>query len=425
MRRLVALLLLLLLAPACGGDDGNSGDLDAATDPPADATLSPPDASPPDANPNCSPVSGTPTLGVEDLAGAFAGPVAAVVPPGSGERRIFIVEKSGRKISIYQDGAVLPAPFLDASNVVIVNQPSSERGLLGLAFNADYALNGRFYIYYTSQAVPSAGIGEGDNILAEYRVSDTDPDVADPVGTILLHQPKVATNHNGGWLAIGPDEMLYLSLGEDTTASLGQDTTTLLGKLLRLDVSVAGAYSIPSDNPFAGMGGGVKEEIWAYGLRNPWRASFDRATGDLYIADVGGATREEVNVIPAGAGGGQNFGWVIMEGSLCVGGGACDTTGKTQPIHEYDHNGSNAAITGGYVYRGCDLPDLAGTYFFADSYDRYIRSLRWDGAGGVTDVTEYPELDGHAVFSFGEDAEGELLLLDGSDGHMYRIIPAP
>jgi glucose/arabinose dehydrogenase len=322
------------------------------------------------------------------------------------------------------------------------NDAFSERGFLGLAFNKDYVTNGRFYVYYTSKAFAGAGIASGDVVLAEYTRSAADPDVANPTGTVLLSQPHPRGNHNGGWLATGPDGMLYMGIGDGGSGGdpdeAGQSLMTFAGKILRLDVSAAGSYAIPADNPFAGMGGGVKEEIFLYGLRNPWRNSFDRQTGDLYIGDVGQNYMEEVDVIPTSSMGGENLGWDVMEGSSCFHDddnspseaewrmplANCDMTGKTMPVFEYLHgNNGDASITGGYVYRGCKMPDLSGTYFYADVVLSYVKSFKWDGAGGHTAETDYPQFDGRVIYGFGEDADGELLLLDGVDGHMYRLVP--
>jgi glucose/arabinose dehydrogenase len=316
---------------------------------------------------------------------------------------------------------VLPKPFLDATAVV---DAGGERGLLGLAFHPKYAQNGRFFVYYTNTG--------GDVTIAEGKVDAQDANKAstEPLKVLLTIEHSEFGNHNGGWLDFGPDGKLYAGVGDggagDDPYKAGQNKKVLLAKILRLDVDIAAPY-IPADNPFAGAGGGVRGEIWAFGVRNPWRNSFDRQTGDLYIADVGQNAWEELDVQPAGSTGGTNYGWSDMEGKHCYLLENCTTSSYTLPVLEYEHPKDQGAgsITGGYVYRGCKMPDLAGTYFFADySLDRF-QSLKWNGASGVTDLKSYPQFAGKVVTTFGQDRNGEILFVDYNQGRLYRMIPKP
>ncbi len=347
-----------------------------------------------------------------EAAGGFTRPLYAT-HAGDGSDRLFVVEQTGR-IWIVQDGARVPEPFLDLSNVVTdVGQGYSEQGLLGLAFHPDYADNGRFFVNYTDR--------RGNTAIAEYRVSADDPDRADPgSGQILLTAEQPYPNHNGGQIAFGPDGYLYIGLGDGGSGGdpqgNAQNTWTLLGKILRLDVNGDEApYLTPPDNPFtSGLGAG---EIWAYGLRNPWRFSFDRATGDLYIADVGQDVMEEVNFQPADASGGQNYGWNRREGIYSYEGGA-DSPRYVTPVATYEHN-QGCSITGGYVYRGEALPDLQGVYFYGDWCSGNVWALWRNEAGEWQNSLFWPNT-GHAISSFGEDEIGELYLVDYGGG-IYRF----
>jgi glucose/arabinose dehydrogenase len=289
-----------------------------------------------------------------------------------------------------------------------------------LAFYPDYAASGRFAVHYTDPA--------GDTHLSLFQVS-ADPDVADPASEqVILTADQPYANHNGGQLTFGPDGFLYLGLGDGGAGNdpegRAQSLSDFLGSILRVDVQTGTSYTVPADNPFVGQAG-VQPEVWSYGLRNPWRFSFDRATGDLYIADVGETQYEEVDVAPTSTGGGRgtNFGWNIMEGVHCLTGVACDQTGLTLPAFEYGHD-QGCSIIGGYVYRGGAIPDLHGLYFYADLCQGWVRSLRYN-AGAAIEVTDWPTLrPGGAVLSFGEDAAGELYVLSGS-GNVFRVIPDP
>jgi glucose/arabinose dehydrogenase len=353
---------------------------------------------------------------LEEVATGLSFPLYLTAPPQD-LTRLFIVERTGA-IRIVKDGTLLTTPFLDLSGQVSLD---GEQGLLGLAFYPDYATSGRFLVHYTDPA--------GDTRLSIFQVS-ANPDVADGTSEqVILTADQPFSNHNGGQIAFGPDEFLYLGLGDGGGANdpqgRGQDRSDLLGSILRVDVSSGTSYTVPPDNPFVGQQPAVRPEIWSYGLRNPWRFSFDRVAGDLYIADVGQSSLEEIDVAAASAGGGRgaNYGWSIIEGEQCVGGGQCDRTGLTLPTFQYSHE-DGCSIIGGYVYRGSALPDLQGTYFFGDYCGGWVHSLRYS-SGTATDVTDWPAL--HAagsLTSFGEDAVGELYVLESS-GRISKIVPSP
>ncbi|WP_417309965.1 PQQ-dependent sugar dehydrogenase [Devosia sp.] len=348
-------------------------------------------------------------LAAEQLATGLDLPLYAVAPPD--DPRLFVVEQTGT-IRIVKDGALTETPFLDLGDKTTA---SGERGLLGLAFHPDYAENGRFFVNYTDRA--------GDTRIVAYTVSD-DPDVADPASaTELLAIDQPYGNHNGGWLGFGPDGLLYIGTGDGGAGgdpqNRAQNPDTLLGKLLRIDVDAAAPYAIPSANPFAGGAAG-RPEIFATGLRNPWRIDFDG--NDIYIADVGQGAQEEISVIST-EDAGANLGWNITEGTACYGAQTCDTTGLTAPVHAYSHADGGCSITGGYVYRGTAIPELDGQYFYADFCGGFVRSFAYaDGTvGEITDWTD--TLNTGAITSFGEDAAGELYLTT-IEGDLYRIVAA-
>ncbi len=381
-------------------------------------------------------VAETPLTTVRAASG-LSQPLYVTHAPGDRDR-VFIVEQGGR-IKILRDGLILPIPFLNISSLI---SSGGERGLLGLAFHPQHAVNGYFFVNYTD---PS-----GHTVIARFRAS-ADPDVADAGSALpVIRILQSDANHNGGWMDFGPDGLLYIATGDggasfDTgsghTFETGnaQDTTdNLLGKLLRIDINdddfpdePQRQYAIPPDNPFAGVTG--DDEIWSYGLRNPWRCAFDSQTGDLYIADVGQAAWEEINVQPASSVGSENYGWRCMEGSACTGrtGCICFDSSLTAPIHQYSHGGAptRCSISGGEVYRGNAIPDLRGTYFFADFCSNQIWSLRYNGTT-VDDLrdrtTELAPGNGLSILniaSFGRNADGELYLCDLSGGEIYKIIP--
>ena len=364
-----------------------------------------------DARAPADPPDGAVELGLEQVASGLAFPLALTAP--AGDARLFVVEKPGR-IRIIANGALLAQPFLDIASKV---STGGEQGLLGLAFDPQYASSGRFFVNYTDT--------QGDTRIAAYRVS-TDPARADAASEeILLTIDQPYANHNGGHLAFGPDGYLYVATGDGGSGGdpdgNGQDRTDLLGSLLRLDVSGASGYAIPADNPFAGTSG-LRGELWDYGLRNPWRFSFDRANGDLYIGDVGQNAVEEIDVATAAAGGGRglNYGWNRMEGTDCFSDNACTDAGLTPPVHEYGH-GDGCSVTGGYVYRGSAIPALRGTYFYADFCSGWVRSFVMAG-GRATDHREWSALRLGAIPGFGEDAAGELYILD-ADGRVMKVVP--
>lgn len=359
--------------------------------------------------PTTPPAQSTDTVALRQVAGGLDFPVYLTAP--SGDQRLFIVEKTGR-IRIVKAGTLAAAPFLDLSASV---SGGSEQGLLGLAFDPAYATTGRFYVDYTDR--------NGDTRIARFRVT-ADPDVADASSAeILLTIDQPYANHNGGQLAFGPDGYLYVGMGDGGSGGdpqgHGQNPGDLLGSLLRLDVSGATGYTVPANNPYASGGG--RGEVFSIGLRNPWRFSFDRQGGDLYIADVGQNEREEVDVSTAASGGGRglNYGWNRMEGTACYTGG-CDRTGLTLPVIDYTH-ADGCSITGGYVYRGQAVPALTGTYFYADFCNGWVRSFRYQN-GQATSSREWPMLKpGGQVTSFGEDAAGELYILE-ADGKVFQIV---
>ena len=367
------------------------------------------------------------TLKAVRVAQGFQRPTHAAAAPLD-PRRLFVVDQPGR-IRIIADGVLRAQPFLAIEDRVAC---CNERGLLSLAFHPQYASNGRFFVYYTDQ--------NGDVVIARYRVS-ADPDVADRASErILLTIPhRTYGNHNGGQVAFGSDGYLYAGTGDGggggDPLENAQDGGALLGKLLRLnvDVDTPPYYAIPPTNPFVGPGD-PRDEIWAIGMRNPWRFSFDRGTSDLYIGDVGQDSWEEVDVQPATSAGGENYGWDVFEGDHCyepAPAPMCPNppTGFTMPVVEYDH-GQGCSITGGFVYRGCRMPDLRGTYFYSDYCTPFFRTFRGVTGGVVQQQADrtseiLPNGVTHVV-SFGEDARGELYFVtqEGDTGAVYRIVPA-
>ncbi|MDO9695200.1 MAG: PQQ-dependent sugar dehydrogenase [Candidatus Latescibacteria bacterium] len=356
-------------------------------------------------------------IGVELVIGDLDQPVRLVSPPD--DDRLFVVEQDGL-IKVFSRTGDPLGVFLDAT---ALTGASGERGLLGLAFAPDYGQSGRFYINYTNNG--------GNTRIVRYEVS-ADPDAADPASAeIILAVTQPSDNHNGGHLEFGPDGMLYIGLGDGggggDPEERAQDPLTLLGKMLRLDVSTPTGYAVPPDNPF--VGSAPLDEIWHFGLRNPWTFAFDTGTGDLYIADVGETRVEEVNVQPAGLGG-LNWGWDITEGSLChEPASGCDFTGLTLPIFEYRHSGpapSGCSISGGQVYRGAGNPGLNGHFFFADFCSDLIWSVVWDGGDGVSaaqnwSATLQPDGGWGNLASIGRDAAGELYAVDRSRGEIYHL----
>ena len=333
-----------------------------------------------------------------------------IVNAGDGSGRLFLCEQAGYVI-VLTGGAPQAQPFL---NITGRTSCCGERGLLSIAFPPGFAASGRFYANYTNNT--------GDTVISRFHV-DAGSSVADPGSEeVILTIEQPYSNHNGGQIAFGPDGYLYVGMGDGGSGgdpgNRAQNPASLLGKMLRIDVESDGVpYAVPPDNPFVSLAG-YRPEIWALGLRNPWRFSFDRLTGDLWIGDVGQGTREEIDFQPASSGGGENYGWRIMEGSTCYNPSSCSAAGLVLPVAEYDH-GQGCSVTGGHVYRGAAFPRLLGRYFFADLCSGTLWALRRDGGAWATDVAlDTP----YGITAFGEDAEGELYLADYSGGTIYRIV---
>jgi glucose/arabinose dehydrogenase len=330
----------------------------------------------------------------------------------AGDERLFVIQQNGL-VSVVENGRLLPEPFLNIRSKLPA-QPGNEQGLLSLVFHPNYAANGYFYVNYNDV--------NGDTVIARYSVS-SNPNQADPNSEqILLTFDQPFINHNGGQLAFGPDGYLYIGVGDGGDQgdpyNNGQKLDSLLGKILRIDVDVPDApYGIPADNPFVNDEN-ARNEIWAYGLRNPWRFSFDRLTGDLFIADVGQNLYEEVNFQPANSLGGENYGWRPMEASHCYE-SDCNPEGKVLPIFEYDHT-LGCSITGGYVYRGQQYPEMYGNYIVADFCVGRVWRLFPNG-NGTWDSAIIAENVG-PITSFGEDVHGELYALNRA-GILLRVRP--
>ncbi|MEX2143994.1 MAG: PQQ-dependent sugar dehydrogenase [Anaerolineales bacterium] len=326
-----------------------------------------------------------------------------------GSGRLFVVEQGG-KIWILENGGRGAAPFLDIDGRV--GSESNEQGLLGLAFPPDYEQSGVFYVDYTDVS--------GDTVISRFRTS-TDPDRADAESEeILLQVNQPAGNHNGGHLEFGPDGYLYVALGDGGSqgdpSGNGQSLDTLLGKILRIDVGASGPYGIPTDNPFANGGG--RGEIWGHGLRNPWRFSFDAATGDLYIGDVGQGQWEEINFLPGGYVGPLNFGWNYFEGTHAYEGNPPSDAKLTMPVAEYEHGSSRCSVTGGYVYRGPALPAWHGVYLYADYCSGEVFGLAQLASGVWESRILYDT--SFLVTSFGVDEAGEIYVIDRGGG-LYQL----
>lgn len=415
--RAVAFALVVSVAAACASQPAPTTTVvppAAGSAPPSSAftatptsTTAPVAASTTTRPPSTTTTTLSPLVGLdtEIVADGLDQPIILASPPGDGRR--FVAERSGVIRILGND-----EPFLDIDERVD-SESGIEPGLLGLAFHPDYADNGRFFVFY-SQA------GAERTRLSEFGVTAGEPDRADHDSEREIIGFEKATNrHNGGMIQFGPDGYLWLSLGEGGQASVhSQDPDTLLSSILRLDVDGDEPYAVPPDNPFAGGGGAP--EVWAYGLRNPWRFSIDPVDGHVYIADVGHSDWEEVNAVPATTGGGFNFGWLRMEGFHCFQRG-CDaqTEGLTLPVLEYPH-AEGCSITGGAVYRGTAIPELTGHYLYSDWCGGWLRSFRLED-GAATDQTEWLTGIGQ-VNGFGQDSSGELYLLTW-DGRVLGIVP--
>lgn len=353
-------------------------------------------------------------LRLQEVASGLNAPTFLTAPDN--DSRLFIIERAGR-IRVVENGNLLPTPFLDISSLT---STTGERGLLSMAFHPQYASNGYFFLYYTNLA--------GDIVIERRQVSAGNPNVADALSSLVIITiaHPTYTNHYGGLVSFGPDGYLYLGTGDGGGGGdpLGnaQNQNVLLGKLLRLDVNASSSaqpYAIPAGNPFAGVAG-KRAEIWAYGLRNPWRYAFDSAAQQLYIADVGQANVEEVNVRAVGQAG-NNYGWSIMEGTQCYNSSTCSQTGLVLPLVEYGHDSTGGcSITGGYVYRGTALPELVGQYLYSDYCSGWLKSFSVSN-GSASSVKDWGISNVGNILSFGQDGRKELYMLS-SNGRVYRIV---
>jgi glucose/arabinose dehydrogenase len=367
-------------------------------------------------------------------------PIYVASPPG--DSRLFVVQRGGL-IRIWDGDELLEPPFLDITDEV---NAAGEGGLLSVAFAPDYATSRAFYVYYTADGESGSPL---QSRISRFRASAGNPNVAEVENgefreKVLLRLDQPDTNHKGGTVAFGSDDLLYMAFGDGggqgDPDDRAQDGTQLFGKMIRLDVDFTNFnddYTIPSSNPFDSAGDDIRDEIWAIGFRNPFRFSFDRQTGDLYVGDVGGSAFEEIDVEPANDPGGRNYGWDVKEAEECrdpsAGEPPCDFDGFTDPVHAYGRFGSSCnAVTGGLVYRG-SVPELQGLYLFADSCTSDVWTLQWNGGGGIvgdvvnrTDELEPPQGQGSidSIVAFGEDGAGEVYLVDNS-GEVFRIVPEP
>lgn len=414
----IAFVVVLILSGCTGSSDA-----------PPTSTSTPPASSACIATvnqaPSPAPTPGPPTIGVNLQLSPLAAPGTLGFPlyvtsPPSDKGRLFVVDKGGRILVLDRNTGTVLSTFLNITPLV---STGGEQGLLGLAFDPSYSTNRRFFVNYTDTS--------GNTVIARYLQDPMVPNLAvTTVDRIILTVTQPFSNHNGGMLTFGPDGFLYIGLGDGggsgDPGNRAQNPSELLGKMLRIDVSQGASgqppYSIPPDNPCIDQPG-IREELWALGLRNPWRYTFDRQTGDLYIADVGESTLEEINVsINATVRGkGFNYGWNTMEGTDCFPiGSACNPSGLALPVVEYSH-AEGCSIIGGYVYRGSGIPTLPGTYFYGDLCSRFVRSFRYIN-GQVTQHFNWASLQPAGnITSFGQDDDGELYMTT-SDGALYRIL---
>ena len=363
-------------------------------------------------NPTRNSASALTSLKLQTVTKNLSAPILLTAPPGDASR-LFVVEQGGTIKILERTSGTELGTFLTITGIT----SGGERGLLGLAFDPQYDSNGRFYVHYTDTT--------GTIIIARFLASATNPSVADPASQAILvsiPHPTFA-NHNGGMVAFGPDGCLYAGIGDGGSAgdpsNNAQHLTNRLGKLLRIDPATGTACTNGTLNPFV-LGSG-HPLIWGYGLRNPWRFSFDGE--DLYIGDVGQGAREEINVSTGPhAGRGLNYGWRLMEGSACFNPATnCNTDGLTLPVLEYTHDKGACSVIGGYVYRGQVVPAIQGTYFYADFCAGFVRSFRLNN-GSVIEKTQWPLLAAPSISSFGQDGLGELYLTTLS-GTVFRIVP--
>ncbi|MGI9609215.1 MAG: PQQ-dependent sugar dehydrogenase [Acidimicrobiia bacterium] len=415
LRRISVVIVFLLVLTACSDEQPlePDGPTVVSTNPPTTTTAATPDTVAPTSAPPTTEAPSTTTtstttttiapseieLELVEIARGFEQPVLALSPPG--DPRLFILDQPGRIWFIEGDETEL---FLDLRDDVIFG---GERGLLGLAFHPDFAANGRLFVNYT-------GGPRSATRIVELQASEDRRSAEAADAQILLEIEQPARNHNGGMIAFGPDGHLWIATGDgggsDDRYGQGQRADTLLAALLRIDVATPGTYTIPADNPFADGGGAP--EVWAFGLRNPWRFTID---GDeLYVADVGQNTIEEVNKLAIADSRGANFGWPIFEGTDCFA-GPCDTGGLIEPVVEYSHR-DGCSVSGGYVYRGPAIPSLTGHYFYADWCSGWIRSLSPDGET----FEWFGNNNGRNITSFGQDLDGELYVVSAG-GSIYRL----
>ncbi|MBT8217028.1 MAG: PQQ-dependent sugar dehydrogenase [Acidimicrobiia bacterium] len=417
-RRVLVIFLVCLGVTACSSDSADTTGPDTVpsttvaptttTTPPPTTTSSSTTTTVPPTTTTTVPLDPLLGLGLEPLAGGLERPTFVVAVPGT--EWLAVGEAIGRIRLVEPAGGLLAEPFLNIRNKV--GSVSIEQGLLGLAFHPGYTENGRLFVYYTNRS--------DDSVLAEYRVGEDPAQAIETEERIILQIEQPDIRHNAGMLQFGPDGYLYISTGDGGAGGAsvhGQDPSTLLAAILRIDVDGGDPYAIPPDNPF--VGGGGAPEVWAYGLRNPWRFSIDPVENLLYIGDVGQESREEINVValePAG----YNFGWPSVEGTRCFLERNCDPAAYTQPVLDYSHD-DGLSVTGGYVYRGAAIPELVGHYFYADWVRQWIRSFRYDGTGVVDQQDWTGDLTPGQINSFGLDHAGELMIATW-DGDVARVI---
>jgi glucose/arabinose dehydrogenase len=356
--------------------------------------------------------SNLPTLALGTALGGFTSPVG-ITHAADGSGRIFVVEQGGR-IRIVKSGVLQSTPFLDISTRI---SSGGERGLLGLAFAPDYARRGNFYVNYTNPT--------GNTVISRFRRSAANADAADPASEqVIITIAQPFANHNGGQLAFGRDGFLYVGMGDGGDAgdpgNRAQNTSELLGKILRIDVETGRpyTYTVPASNPFATRAG-FRGEIWALGVRNPWRFSFDRLTADLFIADVGQGSFEEVDVQPAASLGGENYGWRIMEATHCFNPNPCSMTGLTLPVIEYGHGSGDCSVTGGYVYRAATFPRMQGLYFYGDFCSGRIWSLQRQNQAWVNTLLLDTAIQ---ISAFGEDEPGNVYVASYGTGQIFQLV---
>jgi glucose/arabinose dehydrogenase len=407
-RRLVP--ALMAIAVGCSGPTGSP----QASTPMPGPSIPPGTSSPsPSTSASLAPLAGT---RLEQVVTGLSSPIG-ITSAGDGSGRLFVNEQDGRIRVVEADGTLREQPFVDLSNRV---EAGGERGLLGVAFHPKFATNGRVFVHYSRA-------GDGATVISELTAAADHETASAESERVIFTLSQPFPNHNGGQIGFGPDGYLYIGLGdggsEGDPYGNGQNRQVLLGKILRIDVDQPPAadrgYAIPTNNPYARGGispGDGLPEIWAYGLRNPWRFSFDRATGDLYIGDVGQNAWEEVDHQPADSRGGENYGWDIFEATHCS--SDCGSITPVPPVAEYPHT-EGCSVTGGYLYRGTRQPSLLGTYLFADYCSGTVWTLPSAG-NGVTPRTLAET--GLQISSFGEGDDGEIYLVDRSGGGLYRIV---